>query len=158
MAKRRDDNGLYWRRLREAETQLLETALRNHSSVREAATTLGVSPNYVSERLAKLAIAIPKTKPGPKSKAAPPPMVLAQPTMPPMPTVSTEFFALVAENLLEVAATIANDAADPLADDCRFIADLVQRGVYMRREAAVLLHRIKVQRAFSVATRKGSKK
>lgn len=148
MPKRRDDNAYYWKRLRHAEKTLLEDALRVHTSVREAARVLGVSPNYVSERLAVLKIPAPNTRPGPKPKTPP----LPSSALP----LSEAVFALVAENLVDVIAEIVRSDRAVLAD-CRFIVGLLRRGIYTRREAATLLHRIQIKRRFD-ATREGVKK
>jgi hypothetical protein len=73
MAKRRDENAPYWQQLRVAERGIIEFALQHGETIRGTAAILGVSPNFLSERLRELGIPAPDVRPGPKPGTPRPP-------------------------------------------------------------------------------------
>jgi len=70
MPKRRDEQAPYWQQLRVAERGIIEYALEHGQTVRGTARLLGISPNYLGERMRELGIAIPEVRPGPKPTTA----------------------------------------------------------------------------------------
>lgn len=66
MPKRRDEQAPYWQQLRVAERGIIEYALEHGITIRGTATILGISPNYLGERLRLLGIPVPDVRPGPK--------------------------------------------------------------------------------------------
>jgi hypothetical protein len=71
MPKRRDANAPYWQQLREAERSIIVFALEHGQTLRGTAALLGISPNYLSERVAELGISTPDVRPGPKPGTKP---------------------------------------------------------------------------------------
>jgi hypothetical protein len=156
MPKRRDENAPYWRRLRDTEKQMLETALRSNMSVRGVAEALGVSPNYVSERLTVLGITVLRTKPGPKpttSTPVPPvpPITITRPFSPPPSTFTEQFLASVVDGLVEIIGLFANNVDSSVVADCRFVISLLRNGIYTPREAGTVMQRIRTQAAFGAS-------
>jgi len=66
MPKRRDEQAPYWQQLRVAERGIIEYALEHGITIRGTAAILGISPNYLGERLRLLGIPVPDVRPGPK--------------------------------------------------------------------------------------------
>lgn len=66
MPKRRDEQAPYWQQLRVAERGIIEYALEHGKTIRGTAVILGISPNYLGERLRLLGIPVPDVRPGPK--------------------------------------------------------------------------------------------
>lgn len=66
MPKRRDEHAPYWQQLRVAEKGIIEYALEHGKTIRGTAVILGISPNYLGERLRLLGIPVPDVRPGPK--------------------------------------------------------------------------------------------
>ncbi|MDB4955848.1 MAG: hypothetical protein JWO36_3417 [Myxococcales bacterium] len=66
MPKRRDEQAPYWQQLRVAEKGIIEYALEHGITIRGTAVILGISPNYLGERLRLLGIPVPDVRPGPK--------------------------------------------------------------------------------------------
>jgi len=71
MPKKRDEGAPYWVQLRQAERSVIEFALGHGQTIRGTATILGISPNYLSERLRELGITPPEVRPGPKPGSKP---------------------------------------------------------------------------------------
>lgn len=66
MPKRRNEQAPYWQQLRVAERGIIEYALEHGKTIRGTAVILGISPNYLGERLRLLGIPVPDVRPGPK--------------------------------------------------------------------------------------------
>jgi hypothetical protein len=66
MPKRRNENAPYWVQIRHAEKSIIEYALEHGITIRGTAVILGISPNYLGERLRLLGIPVPDVRPGPK--------------------------------------------------------------------------------------------
>lgn len=66
MPKRRDEQAPYWQQLRVAEKGIIEFALEHGKTIRGTAVLLGISPNYLGERIHLLGIPVPDVRPGPK--------------------------------------------------------------------------------------------
>jgi transposase-like protein len=95
MPKRRDEQAPYWQQLRVAERSIIEFALEHGETIRGAARLLGISPNYLGERVRELKITAPEVRPGPKpgtKRPTPPPTlrVVSQDTPPPSETLDED--------------------------------------------------------------------
>ena len=66
MARKGDPNAPYRQQMRTAERGIIEYALEHGETIRGTAAILGVSPNFLSERMRKLGIPVPDVRPGPK--------------------------------------------------------------------------------------------
>lgn len=71
MPKRRDEGAPYWVQLRQAERSVIEFALEHGKTIRGTAAILGISPNFLSERVRELGITPPEVRPGPKPGSKP---------------------------------------------------------------------------------------
>lgn len=71
MPKRRDEGAPYWVQLRQAERSVIEFALIHGQTIRGTAAILGISPNFLSERVRELGITPPEVRPGPKPGSKP---------------------------------------------------------------------------------------
>jgi len=93
MPKRRDEQAPYWQQLRVAERSIIEFALEHGQTIRGAARLLGISPNYLGERVRELGIPAPEVRPGPKpgtKRPTPPPTLRVVPTNDPPPETLDE--------------------------------------------------------------------
>ena len=107
MPKRRNENAPFWVQMRQAERSIIEFALEHGQTVKRTAALLGISPNYLSERLHHLGIPAPESKPGPKPGTRP-----VRPTRPELRVVDGGASSTgESEDLDEVAAG-ATEAAD----------------------------------------------
>lgn len=66
MPKKRDESAPFWMQMREAERSIIAFAIKCGGTLRKAADLLGISPNYLSERVRDLGMEVPESKPGPK--------------------------------------------------------------------------------------------
>jgi DNA-binding NtrC family response regulator len=55
-SKRRDENAAYWVMLRKAEREIIEWAVGETGSFRQAAIFLGIHPSYIYKRCKRLGI------------------------------------------------------------------------------------------------------
>lgn len=69
MPKRKNEDAPYWRCLRKAEADMIEHALGECGTISNAARALGISVNYLSERVRTLGV------PAPTRSSEPPPKV-----------------------------------------------------------------------------------
>lgn len=114
MPKRRDEHAPYWQQLRVAEKGIIEYALEHGKTIRGTAVILGISPNYLGERLRLLGIPVPDVRPGPKpgTKRPQAPKLRVVDAPPPEETLDED-----ADDEDEETAEVEGEAEDELEDE-----------------------------------------
>lgn len=115
MPKRRDEQAPYWQQLRVAERGIIEYALEHGITIRGTAVILGISPNYLGERLRLLGIPVPDVRPGPKpgtKRPAAPKLRVVEAPPPPSETLDED-----EDEVTDTATNEGDDDTDDVLED-----------------------------------------